>query len=149
MGPVDDEEDDIVDIWTDVRVPPRPKLYIGYRSQQDGKCHVDTVLRGEIKPLPCLLHTSFEWGYLGDGPTQLAREILRDHFGKGREANLRSQRLYQRFRVVCIAKLPHAGWEMTSGDVEKHVREMESQIGGEDPQLGKEPSKTRANDPQT
>jgi hypothetical protein len=147
---VDDEEDDIVDIWTAVRAPPRPKLYIGYRSQQDGKCHVDTVERGEIKPLSGDVGSfAFEWGYLGDGPTLLAREILRDHFGKGREGRMHATRLHQQFRIVCIAKLPHAGWQMTNDDVAQHVKDIEPQVGDPDPQLEKEPSKTRANDPQT
>jgi hypothetical protein len=139
-------DDDIEDIWADVRAPARPKRYQGQRLQTDGKCHVIVSYHdNKSKILPLCLNvakhspTGFEWGYDGSGPAQLALAILCDHFGHGKIANERALRLHQLFKVKCVAKFPHTSWTMDGNVVEKHVQDIESQLGDQAPTEEKAP----------
>ena len=58
---------------------------------------------------------SFEWGYAGSGPTQLALAILADHFGPSRERL--AQALYIDFKFQVVARLPRAGWTLTTEQI--------------------------------
>jgi uncharacterized protein (DUF2249 family) len=81
------------------------KTYIGLAKNDDDNV---TVISQRDYPLPLRLDlanhspTGFAWGYGGSGPAQLALALLADHFGDDAKA----LRLYQRFKHVCIGRLP-------------------------------------------
>ena len=68
--------------------------------------------------------TGFEWGYGGSGSAQLALAILADHL-EDREQALN---LYQRFKWMVIAELPHGGWTLTTRQIDQIIE----RIGEED-----------------
>lgn len=60
----------------------------------------------------------FEWGYGGSGPAELALSMLTDLVGAEG-----ADRRYQAFKWAVIARLPHAGWEMTEAEVRGWLEE--------------------------
>jgi hypothetical protein len=98
------------------------KLYKGVRTHKG--CKV-TVTNGEgktydLKPRTDLkAHTpdgTFEWGYNGQGPSQLALAIVSDATGD----DAYSLATYPQLRAYIVSRLPYDGWEMT----EPNVREF-------------------------
>jgi len=56
--------------------------------------------------------TGFEWGYLGSGPSDLARSILWDHLGKEP-----SHSLYQDFKFRFVSGWKDE-WQITSEEIQ-------------------------------
>lgn len=64
----------------------------------------------------------FAWGYLGDGPAQLALALLADAFGN----QVRALQMHQRYKEAVIANLPaEKGWVFTEEEVREAVRKLE------------------------
>lgn len=68
---------------------------------------------------------SFEWGYAGSGPAQLALAILADHLGvpEAEEDKWVPFQNYQQFKFDVISKLPKDGWKITSDEIERWLKE--------------------------
>jgi hypothetical protein len=61
---------------------------------------------------------SFEWGYDGDGPHQLALALLADRAGP--------ERALARYKLFCetvVAQLPEAGWRLTGEEIDRNLGE--------------------------
>lgn len=77
-------------------------------------------------PLPLRLDllnhspSGFAWAYHGSGPAQLALALLADHLGDDAQA----LDLYQAFKRAVVARLPGAGWTLTSADIDKALAEI-------------------------
>lgn len=66
--------------------------------------------------------SSFEWGYGGSGPAQLALAILAHHLGvNGHDLAVK---LHHAFKRTVVATLPREEWSMTSEYVEASVRRL-------------------------
>lgn len=76
---------------------------------RDGKRFAPTRSLRVINHSPC----GFAWGYGGSGPAQFALALLLDVTG---DKDL-AMRYYQAFKWDVVAKLPDAGWELTSESV--------------------------------
>lgn len=105
------------DVHATDRLPE--KTYVGRRLPAPrgfrGRCQV--VVRsedGQEEPLQrrTLYSSSFEWGYGGAGPADLARSLLWDHLGG--EPPLA---LVHHFKFSVVARFDHDGWEITSRQV--------------------------------
>ena len=92
-----------------------------YRGKRDGGRTVVTV---DGAPLPShrdlrdFNAESFEWGYTGSGPQQLAFAILVDHMGP--EGALEN---YRRFTADVIAELEGAEWRLSGHEVANRLRQ--------------------------
>lgn len=59
---------------------------------------------------------SFEWGYGGSGPADLALSLLTDCVGPEM-----AQQLYGNFKWEVVAGLPEAGWKITENAIRSWV----------------------------
>lgn len=88
-----------------------------YEGRREGHA-VDVIVNGQpLNPRLDLWNHSpsgFEWGYHGSGPAQLALGLLADHFGDDETALA----CYQPFKWTVVAKLPKAGWSLTTADID-------------------------------
>lgn len=118
-----------------------PKAYTGHRND-DGDCIVAVRLpAGNTRPLRHVdYHSdSFEWGYGGSGPADLALSILADFFGEKhvtgnylRRLKLlhdspRCWTLHQDFKREFVATWGRGQgdtWEITTEQIAKWVREV-------------------------
>lgn len=129
-------DDDLQEIWRDVRAKPKPRVYSGHRSMSLGKCVVKVTRNGRTTSLRLaknvLNHspTGFEWGYPGSGPAQLALAILVDLLGKGHRD--RAIKLHQGFKRIVVEKLPHKEWTLTSDQILEVVARLEGPGKGGD-----------------
>ena len=108
---------------------PAQKRYEGARSR--GNVLV-TVNGCELDPRLDLHNHSpngFEWGYGGSGPAQLALALVTDHLADPG----RALALYQDFKREVVVSLPHAGWTLTSADIERALRKIQSAQKGAQP----------------
>jgi hypothetical protein len=62
--------------------------------------------------------TGFEWGYGGSGSAQLALALLADHTQAAEQA----LNLYQRFKWMVVAELPHTGWTLTTRQIDQIIQ---------------------------
>ena len=119
---------------------PATTQYVGQRTP-DG-CVVTVTRHNQPSyPLPPRLDlvnhspTGLEWGYGGSGPSQLALAVVADCLNDNEQLSLKkvatdeqALRLYQQFKWLVIAQLPHAAWTLTEADVLKavqHIRQTE------------------------
>ena len=65
---------------------------------------------------------TFDWGYGGSGPAQLALAIIRDRIQSGE----RAVRIHQRFKFDVIAKLDREIWTLTAEQVDDWVKGQSS-----------------------
>ena len=63
---------------------------------------------------------SFEWGYGGSGPAQLALALLADALGDDDMA----WSLHQDFKRDVVAILPRAGWQLTENEIRRSVASL-------------------------
>ena len=91
--------------------------YVGYREQiGDRRLSRCQAWRPDGEPLPLepsllvVSHspTGFEWGYLGNGPAQLALALLLDHTGDAAMA----ARWYQQFNATVVSRWRGDTWEI-------------------------------------
>ena len=66
---------------------------------------------------------SFEWGYGGLGPAQLAPALAADVLGDDEKA----QDLYQRLKSRVIGGLPHEGWVLTEKRLRAAIEAIEQE----------------------
>lgn len=92
------------------------RLYIGRRSVmapgQRGITEVVVVQVGKERPLTHHVHHSpdgWEWGFVGSGAAELARDLLFDHLDCEPPPAL-----YHLFLHQIVAALPFEGWEITT-----------------------------------
>ncbi len=97
--------------------PQRPRKYYGFRTERGPEVLV--VDCDGVRPI--VVENGIEWGYLGAGPTRLAREILRDAISDA----VRAQRLVPDFLRTFVANLPHMGWVATREEVLQAVWRIE------------------------
>lgn len=95
-------------------------LYEGKRDPDGAKDTLVTVDGRPLDPRHDLKQfaASFEWGYDGDGPRQLALALLADRAG--------DERALGRFRLFCetvVAELPAEGWRLTGEDIDRTLGE--------------------------
>jgi hypothetical protein len=69
--------------------------------------------------------TSFEWGYGGSGPAQLALALAADVLGDDGKA----QDVYQRLKFKLIGGLPHEGWMLTEKRIRAAIAAIEQEQG--------------------
>jgi|SRR5579859_1133707 len=108
---------------------PTHKRYEGTRS---GGTVFVTVNGCELDPRLDLHNHSpngFEWGYGGSGPAQLALALVADHLGDSG----RALALYQDFKREVVATLPHDGWTLVTGDIERILSQIEHTRQGGQP----------------
>ncbi len=68
--------------------------------------------------------TGFAWGYGGSGPAQLALAILADYL----QDDTRAQKLYQKFKIAVIAKIPqNESWQLTDEEIKSIVERLEEE----------------------
>jgi len=88
-----------------------------YRGWREGHAVLVTV---NDRPLNLHLEvcnhspTGFEWGYHGSGPAQLALALLIEHLEDSEQALT----LHQSFKQQVVARLPYAGWRLTTTEIE-------------------------------
>jgi hypothetical protein len=56
--------------------------------------------------------TGFAWGYSGSGPAQLALALVAHELGDQTALSY-----YQAYKRAVVARLPKAGWSLTSNDI--------------------------------
>jgi hypothetical protein len=94
------------------------KLYTG-RRDRDGLAVVHVIEADgdshELKPRRDLREhsLSFEWGYDGSGPAQLALALLADALGNDYQA----QNYYQPFKRMIVECMPILGWQLSVNEV--------------------------------
>jgi hypothetical protein len=69
--------------------------------------------RPDLHPLS---PSGFDWGYLGNGPSQLALAILADHWPSDENRALRSYRPFMRH---VLAQIRADRWELSGDDVDR------------------------------
>lgn len=76
--------------------------------------------------------TGFEWGYGGSGPAELARAIVKDVTSDPNP----EPRVYQRFKFMAVALLPHDRWSLTDLEIREVLnlieREHAAAVGAND-----------------
>ncbi|MDD5164915.1 MAG: DUF6166 domain-containing protein [Candidatus Pacebacteria bacterium] len=98
-----------------------------YSGRREGYAVIVTVDGRRLNPRLDLWNhspTGFEWGYGGSGPAQLALAILADHCRNDEQA----VSFHQRFKWAVIAALPHRSWEITTGEIERVLQELQEPI---------------------
>ena len=105
------------------RPPPEGKIYVGFRVQDVAQVEVRTKVKSGDKPVRKLLDprldllrtapSGFEWGYGGQGPSQLSLAILADATGN----DLFARSHYQAFKAEVVGGLPRDGWEIPAEQV--------------------------------
>ncbi len=114
------------------------KTYHGYRQMHQGtegmpvplKCVVTVNVNGRQRPLrprnDIRDHspTGFEWGYGGSGPAQLALALVADCCGRADAIPT----IYQRVKMIIVARLPHDGWTISEEDVLQAVEQARAQM---------------------
>jgi hypothetical protein len=91
--------------------------YHGYSDSPTAAGPAAVIVRDaepmRFRPLPHYVYhspTGFSWGYLGSGPSELARCILRDHLGY-----FPSTTVCQAFKADFVAQWPQGGaWSLTA-----------------------------------
>ena len=111
---------------------PEEKTYVGFRVSDWAQVEVTikanpyaAAVRKLLDPRLDLLRiapSGFEWGYGGQGPSQLSLAILADATGDDHFARSR----YQAFKRDVVGGLPREGWEIP---VEEVVRWAEQHQG--------------------
>jgi len=66
--------------------------------------------------------SGFEWGYVSDGPAQLALALLADCRGNEDQAIA----WYRDYHRAVVAGLPDNGWTLTEDDIRNMVEAMEN-----------------------
>lgn len=126
-------DEDLQEIWRDVKAKPLPVVYQGKRYET-GKCVVSVTRNhktSHLKQCKGVLNHSpsgFEWGYPGSGPAQLALSILVDAL-RDKE---RAIKLHQKFKGAVIVGLPQKGWTLTHNQVMTVVARLEGPGKGGD-----------------
>jgi hypothetical protein len=69
--------------------------------------------------------TSFEWGYGGSGPAQLALALAADVLADDE----RAQDVYQRLKFKVVGGLPHEGWVLTEDRLRAAINAIEQERG--------------------
>lgn len=102
-------------------------IYAGRRSLERG-CEVTFQTEGmpSTRFLPSRTdlerHSrTFDWGYAGSGPAQLALALLAHRLGDGE----RALRLHQRFKATVIAGWLTHNWRMTGAEIDAWVEKEE------------------------
>ncbi len=93
------------------------KTYRGKRDGSGTEVTVDGVPLNPRRDLRDFHAESFEWGYTGSGPHQLAFAILAEHMGP--EGALEN---YRRFTVDVIAEIEGEEWRLTTHEVANRLR---------------------------
>jgi hypothetical protein len=92
--------------------------YRGQR-QKDGTARV--TVNGDPLPLEGFHSpTGFEWGYLGSGPAELARALMRHHLGD----RIPHPFIYQGVKEAVVSRLGHDAWELTSVALETAMQRI-------------------------
>lgn len=105
------------DAWSAIRRRGQ-KSYVGRRNRNE-RCDVRVVDDLGSRPLPLVQNlrhhsTSFEWGYGGSGPSQLALALLYDYLQDSEKA----LNMYQTFKRMVVAQLPREGWELPASIIQ-------------------------------
>jgi len=74
----------------------------------------------DMRPDLRLHSSSFEWGYAGSGPAQLALALAADVLGDDE----RAEDVYQELKRKLVGRLPQDGWSLT----EERLREIIARI---------------------
>lgn len=93
------------------------KIYRGKRDGDGTEVTVDGEPLNMRRDLRDLHAESFEWGYQGSGPQQLAFAILVEHMGP--EGALEN---YRRFTADAIAEIVGAEWRMSGQEIDDRLR---------------------------
>lgn len=122
-----DDPHGFAEAWARIRRQDQ-KLYVGRRTRT-GKCVVQVVEGTEVRPLPLarsiMNHSlSFEWGYTGSGPAQLALALLCDCLKDNRKAVL----LHQGFNSTIVGNLPKDRWELRENVIKETAEMLESSV---------------------
>ena len=114
------------------------KTYRGVRSK-DGKCKV-TVDGRQLKSRSdlCNHSSTFEWGFAGSGPAQLALAILADYLKAGGEVD--AVRLHQAYKHRIISHLPKKGWAIPEEQIAESLVSIEAMTQHETENQGKDAS---------
>lgn len=76
-------------------------------------CHDYERMTGSLPRGGCHSPTGFSWGYGGSGPSELARMIMRDYFGRRVTGSI-----YQQFKQDFVAKWPsESNWRITADEI--------------------------------
>lgn len=119
-----------------VNTLPLETIYKGQRGGRGGSPIISVQWHGHVERLllPGPSHfiakhsQSFEWGYAGSGPAQLALALLLD-FTRDRET---SQRLYQGFKDAYVSGWPPAGFSISGAEIVAWVHKQNSvALGGD------------------
>lgn len=107
-----------------------PYQFVTYRGKRvNGECCVwvkKGIQEKETRLNPRLdlrkhSPTGFEWGYEGSGPAQLALAVLAHHC----RDDGRALWCYLKFKSDVVARLPNQEWELTSGEIEAVLENIE------------------------
>ncbi len=114
-------------------------------TRTDGRCAVTIHGSGEVRDLqPFRKGDGFEWGYAGGGPSALALALCIEALvlaGAERPAAVRrAQDVYQTFKRLVVASLPHDRWTLTADEVRERIFAIEGQRD-EDEARGAHPTK--------
>lgn len=92
------------------------KIYTADRTQTNTNVYVNGIKLSMVPSQKLHNHSpdGFEWGYGGQGPSQLALAILLDFLNNPDEALA----YYQEFKWVFIATAPFDGFAITSMDID-------------------------------
>jgi len=91
------------------------KSYEGRRSDDQTSVTVDGKPLNPRFDLWPYDFSGFEWGYVGSGSMQLALALLADHLNDEK----RAAALCAMFAHTVVAKLPYAGWNLSSTQIQK------------------------------
>lgn len=127
-----EQKDTLTEMSTDIL-----KVYHGWRegTDDDEMAIWETFVEVNGQPLasPGNRRPQYEWGYVGQGPSNLAAAILADCFGEVKDANdrwktYRAGYYSGAFRDQVIAWLPHKHtdeWWITSEEIAQWLQQQE------------------------
>lgn len=98
------------------------KLYSGLRTERGCEVTVDGELLDLKLDVKNISPSGFEWGYQGDGPSQLAVAILCDYFDDTEPEKV--LRIYREFRDKVFIDLKRDQWDLTTREIAEHLRDL-------------------------
>lgn len=108
------------------------KIYAGYRLPGDRGTAAEarvTVHEEGQEPRPLALRhdlrrhsESFNWGFAGSGPAQLALALAADVLGDDE-----GQAVYQRLKFRLVGRLPQDGWSLSEEQLRRVLGDVQEQ----------------------
>lgn len=95
------------------------KIYRGWRDRRTRDTHV-TVDDHPLRHVGAHSET-FEWGYSGSGPADLAWSILADYLGN--ESEEQAFRLHHQFKRFFIVRMDEWSWVLTAEQIEDWLKQ--------------------------